>query len=369
MARPRSVRSKPSGNGELAGPILVTGASGFLGRHVVRTLADRGVGPLRALQRRPRLELGRLGVEQVEGSVLDPRATARACEGMRHVIHLAGRVSRGAASGDQELFDLHVKGARSVLEAAAGADVQRVVHVSTSGTVAVSRDSAAMPGGEAPFAMDVVRRWPYYLSKVYAERVALEAVARDGRDVVIVSPSLLLGPGDEDLSSTQDVLRFLRREIPVVPSGGLSCVDVRDAAEMVVEALARGRSGARYLIGAENLDFGSFFNRLSRVSGCRGPSLRVPGRAAPLAARALAGLESVLGMSGEEAASVDMAGHYWYLDSRLARDELGFAPRPLDGTLRDTVEWLLDHPHLRPKRGLLGLASRGLRLGGNPRSS
>ncbi len=354
----RASRAKANGS---KGPVLVTGASGFLGRHVVDALLAAGVGPVRTLQRRPTTLLERLGVTQLEGSVTDPDACASAMDGVRYCVHLAGSVKRGRGGSDQGTFDVHVDGTRQILRAAEAAGVARTVHVSTSGTSAVSRDPV-IHDETSPFAVGIVRRWPYYLSKLYAEKVALEAAER-GQDVVVACPTLLLGPGDEDLSSTQDVLRFLRGELPVVPSGGLSFIDVRDAAAAVVAALERGESGERYLLGAENLDFVAFFRRLERVSGTRGPSVRMGSRSQPLAARALGLIGAVTGLDGDEAASVDMARYFWYLDPKKAKTALGFAPRPGDETLRDTVDWLLSHPHLRPRRGILGVATRSVRQG------
>src|SRR5207248_6355716 len=119
-------------------------------------------------------------------------------------------------------------------------------------------------------------KWPYYLSKIYEEKIAIEMSQKRGLPIVILNPSLLLGPGDVRMSSTQDVFRFLNGRIPVMPRGGISFVDVRDAARAFVNALTRGNVGERHLLGAANWEFTEFFGRLSRLARTPPPPLRLP---------------------------------------------------------------------------------------------
>src|SRR5262249_43835745 len=130
----------------------------------------------------------------------------------------------------------------------------------------------------APYPVDLCGRWPYYLSKIYQEKLALDLAPKLGLELVVINPSLLLGPGDRRGSSTGDVRKFLCRELPAVPAGGLSLVDVRDAAAAAVAAMAKGRPGARYLLGGPNWTFREFLGRLSRLSRVEGPLLRLPSR-------------------------------------------------------------------------------------------
>jgi dihydroflavonol-4-reductase len=240
------------------------------------------------------------------------------------------------------MMRLHVDGSRALMHAAKTAGVRRVVVASTSGTIAVARDDA--PRDEsAPYATEVVSGWPYYLSKIYQEKLCLELGKQLGLEVVVVNPSLLLGPGDRRLSSTGDVQKFLQRRIPVVPEGGLNFVDVRDAAVATAAAMARGRAGERYLLGGTNWSFAEFFGRLSRVAKVAPPRLKLPSELSRLGASVL---EHVYKRIGREAPvdrqSVEMGEHFWYVDASRAERELGFEVREPAETLTDTVRYLRD---------------------------
>jgi dihydroflavonol-4-reductase len=319
-------------------PVLVTGATGFLGLHLLPLLLRRGE-TVRVLTRARPLELDGLDVEVVEGSILDEAAVARAVRGVDRVYHLAGLVSRDPDVGPQ-MYRVHVDGTRHLLSAAAEAGVRRVVVSSTSGTIAVS-EREEVSDETAPYRLELVRRWPYYLSKIFQEKLALSWSGPP--EVVVMNPTILLGPGDVRGSSTGDVLHFLEKEVPVLPSGGLSFVDARDAAAGAILAMERGAPGQRYLMGGPNWTVEEFFARLSRVSGVRAPSAKIPGWAARLGAHALDRAVR-LGGSDRRAAvdpvSVEMSQVFWWLDAARARTELGWEPRDPMETLEDTVAWL-----------------------------
>jgi dihydroflavonol-4-reductase len=158
---------------------------------------------------------------------------------------------------------------------------------------------------------------------------------------VILNPSLLLGPGDDRLSSTRVVMQFLGREIAMTPPGGLNFVDARDVAAAFVSAMERGKPGERYLLGGTNWTFAEFFGRLERMTKVPGPLVRGRGHVTLWAAHAQAALYRGLGKTVPiEPLSVDMAEHHWFFDSGKAARDLGFVSRDATETLHDTVRYL-----------------------------
>ena len=321
---------------------LVTGGTGFLGAHLVRMLVSQNKGRLRVLVHSappPWLRDFADEVEIVSGSVTSPDDVARAVDGVDQIYHLAGMVSHRAADAHR-MYAVHVDGTRLVCEAAARAGVSRIVIASTSGTVAVSRraDDVADEGTPAP--VDIISRWAYYASKLYQEEAARRACG-DKVELVTVNPSLLLGPGDDRLSSTRPILQFLAREISLMPAGGLNVVDARDVAALLPIVMARGTAGERYLLGAVNWTFAEFFGRLERLTKIAGPRLKFSGAFPSLAARAQAAVFKKLGRKVPvDPESVDMAQYYWYMDAGKAARELGWLPRDPADTLRDTVDYI-----------------------------
>ncbi len=321
--------------------IAVTGGTGFLGGALVERLVAAG-HRVTVLARGGAPALERLGVHVVRGELPDPKAADILADGAEAVFHLAGRVSRDPADGPA-MYRLHVEGTRVLLDAVRRAGTRRFVLASSSGTIGVSAtERVATEADDYP--LDVVGRWPYYLSKIYEEKLALAFGAGGNPQVVCLNPSLILGPGDARLSSTGDIWKFLHRDIPAMPSGGLSFVDVRDAAAAFETALAKGRAGERYLLGAANMPFTEFFGRLSRLTGVAPPRLRLPSRVNVLGASLLERWSSFRGVEPPiDRASVEMGERWFYVDSTKAREELGFAPRDPQETLRDTVRWMREH--------------------------
>jgi dihydroflavonol-4-reductase len=322
---------------------LVTGGTGFLGAHLVRQLVAEGVSNIRVLATSSPEWLGELGVETINGSITSPEAVARAVEGVAEVYHLAGRVSRDGRDA-REMYALHVDGTRLLCDAAREAGVRSIVLASSSGTIAVTDTPDIVPDEEWPQPLDIITRWPYYASKVYQERVALEHFTGKGLRLVILNPSLLLGPGDERLSSTKVILDFLGRKIISVPRGGLSFVDVRDAAGAFLSAMRSGGHGERYLLGAANWTFEKFFGRLERLTKTPAPRFSLPSKLSLPGARGLSALYRHWKLAPPvEPTEIEMADYFWYFDSSKAARELGFAPRDPAETLQETVAYVREN--------------------------
>ncbi len=335
--------------------LWVGGATGFLGAHLVRVLKNEG--HVLVLASRSGGEVEGIPVQTVD--VLDPEAVAESARGCDGAFLATGKVSRNRDAGE-ELHRAHVLGTRSALAGLRTAGVKRVVVASTSGTIAVSgkAEQVADESGRVP--LELVAMWPYYRSKLYAEREALDANSADF-EVVLVNPSLLLGPGDTRESSTGDVRLFLERAIPAIPGGGIAFVDVRDAAQGMALAFERGRAGERYILNAKNMTLAAFFQRLERIAGVKAPVLRMP-RSRPLAigvnrlfSRAV---RAIGGEPPVDEVSVEMAQYFWYCSAAKAERELGFSARDPGETLRETIDDLVLRKVVFPKRtaGVSGFA-------------
>jgi len=320
--------------------LLVTGATGFLGSALLPLLTRAG-HQVRVLARGDAAEAEAAGCEIVRGDVRDADVVRRALAGRDGLYHLAGLVSRDPRDA-HKMYELHVQGTRVLLAEAERARLERVVLASSSGTIGVS-PVRRVATEEDDYPIETVGRWPYHLSKIYEERIAIEA-ARRGLPVVILNPSLLLGPGDARLSSTQDVYRFLLGRIPVMPRGGISFVDVRDAAQAFVAALTAGNIGERHLLGAVNWEFTEFFGRLSRLAKVPSPPLRLPSTVKVAAAHLLERWARGRGREPDlPAADVEMGEHWFFIDSSKAQQLLGFTPRDPMETLSQTVAYVRRH--------------------------
>ncbi|HYQ03015.1 MAG TPA: NAD-dependent epimerase/dehydratase family protein [Polyangiaceae bacterium] len=327
--------------------LWVGGATGFLGAHLVRVLKEQGHELV--LASRSGGEVEGLPVQAVD--VLDAAAVAESARGCAGAFLATGKVSRDRGAGE-ELHRAHVLGTRAALAGLRSAGVPRVVVASTSGTVAVSGNSAEIADESTQVPLSLVAMWPYYRTKLYAEREALEVNSSEF-EVVLVNPSLLLGPGDLRESSTGDVRRFLERSIPAIPGGGIAFVDVRDAARGMWLAFERGRAGERYILNAKNMTVAAFFQRLERIAGVKAPALHMP-RSRPLAIGVnrlfSKAIRAIGGQPPVDEVSVEMAQYYWYCTSSKAERELGFTARDPGETLRETVADLIERKVVFPKR-------------------
>jgi nucleoside-diphosphate-sugar epimerase len=356
-AAPAGGRALPAQPGDAASarPWLVTGASGFVGRHLLEACAQRGAPRCLALVRDPdqwsrEAWTHGLDVERVRGSVTGATAWTAGLPRLGAIAHLAAVVRHSRRDPGDRMHETNVEGTLAMVRLAA-AHRCRLVVVSSSGTVGCFRDADRHADETSPFCEREVSRWPYYASKIELERRARALADELGVELVLVRPPILLGPGDHRFRSTGNVLRFLRGKLPFLIRGGIHFADVRDAAAAIAEALARGDVRPVYHLPGTECGIEEFFAMVSEVSGQPVPRFVLPFRPAWLLARAAAPLHVL-----PDPVVIEMAAHHWGARSLYAA-ELGYKSREPRETLRDTVEWLrANHEALRS--GAPGLPQR-----------
>lgn len=322
--------------------ILITGGTGFLGTHLVRQFLDNGEKNLRIMASSIPEWMTDAGVEPFAGSVTNKEHVGEATKNCEAIYHLAGKVSF-AYDGAAQMNKIHVEGTRVLCEAAKENGVKNFILASSSGTSAITKD-CEITDETFPQPVDILMKWPYYASKYYQEKTALGIFKDEGERLVILNPSLLLGRGDERLSSTKVVLDFMAKKLPITPSGGLNFVDARDAAAAFMNALDKGRHHERYLLGAVNWTVKEFFARLERLSGVSAPMFSVPKKVAIAGSNMIESLYKNWNKPAPfEASEVEMGEYFWYFDSEKAAEELGFSARDPQETLMDTISYLREN--------------------------
>jgi dihydroflavonol-4-reductase len=318
---------------------FVTGATGFVGSHVARALAEQGAD-LRLLVRvnSNQKNLDHRNADLVTGDLRDPASIEKGMAGCDAVFHVAADY-RLWVRDPEEMYRANVEGTRAILAGARRNKARRVVYTSTVATVGFT--SNPQPADEdSPVSIENMIG-TYKRSKFMAEQVAFEA-ARSEQDVVIVNPTTPVGERDIKPTPTgRIVIDFLRRKFPAYVDTGLNLVDVRDCALGHIAALEKGRSGERYILGGENLTLKQILDKLAAITGLPSPKIRVPYILA-LATGVVDEIYTGRIRGREPRATIDavrMGRKKMFASSAKAERELEWKPTPVDGALRRAVTW------------------------------
>ena len=320
-------------------PILVTGASGFVGSAVARALLAEG-RRLRLLVRpsSPRTNVADLQADIVEGDLRDPASLTRALEGVSDLFHVAADY-RLWARDPEEIIRSNVEGTRSIMQAAQAAGVKRIVYTSSVATLALRSDG--QPVDETAPQDPEHAIGAYKRSKTLAERLVEEMVARDGLPAIIVQPSTPIGPRDVKPTPTgRIIVEAATGKMPAFIDTGLNLVHVDDVAAGHLLAWRNGRIGERYILGGQDVDLGTLLGDIAGLVGRKPPTVKLP--RAPIFPLAYAA-EFVARFTGKEPfATVDglkMARYRMYFSSAKAEKELGYRARPYREALSDALAW------------------------------
>jgi dihydroflavonol-4-reductase len=318
---------------------FVTGATGFIGSHVVRQLLRRG-DRVRILARNSsrKSNVEAFGCEIAIGDLKDSMSLLRCVQGCSRVYHVAADY-RLWARNPQDIYDNNVGGTRNLLSACCEAGVDKVVYTSTVGAIGMRKDG--LPADEdSPVKLDDMIGH-YKRSKFMAEQVAKE-FASSGLPVVIVNPTTPVGAGDLKPTPTgKIILEALKGRMPAYVDTGLNIVSVEDVAQGHILAETHGRIGERYILGGENWSLEEILDALARICDKHTPRVRIPWTLALIAAYlenfvmgTLLRREPLIPFEG-----VRMARYKMYISSEKARKELGYNPQPAEKALREAVDY------------------------------
>ncbi len=316
---------------------LVTGGTGFLGANLAAGLIDRG-WKVRILRRTtsPLDAVKDLNVEHAIGDVLEAGSLPAALDGVDVVFHVAA-ISIYWRSKPDLIYKVNVDGTRHVLDAARLAGVKRVVFTSSAAAVGIVR---GRPSNEAdPYHENIVK-FPYGHSKWLAEEVARQA-ARNGQQVVIVNPSVIVGPRDINWGAGSIIKEIANRRVPGTPPGGVNYVAVSDVVAGHIAAAERGRPGERYILSGENLTHRQLMDIVARVVGVKPPRWNMPGWLFPPLAFAAGAAARISVRLPIDATQLRLSREFIWFDNSKARRELDLpaSRTPVEQAVRAAYEW------------------------------
>ena len=323
--------------------IFLTGATGFVGSHVARSLAAAGAD-LRLLTRKTSRtgHLEGLRAELVTGDLLQPENLRSAMSGCDALVHVAADY-RLWVPDPKTMYAANVEGTKALLRMAREAGVGRVVYTSSVATMGFLSDGTVVDEETPVSIANMIGH--YKRSKFLAEQEAI-AAARLGQRVVILNPTTPIGSDDAKPTPTgRIVVDFLNRKFPAYVDTGLNLVDVESVAAMHVAALERGASGERYILGGENLTLKQILDRMAAMTGLPSPTMQVP----HAVAMAFAFFDEwITGrMLGHEpratVEAVRMGKKKMFASSAKAERDLGFQVVPVDSALRAAIDWFRAH--------------------------
>ncbi len=319
--------------------ILVTGGAGFLGSHLVAQLLDAGQ-PVRVLERpgasAEHLPLDR--IELVSADIRDESAVREVARDCDYVYHLAAdanlwRRDRGEFDSINRLGTVHV------MRAALDNGAKRILYTSTESILSSRSSNGGAVEKLRLKASDMLG--PYCLSKFHAEEEVFRLV-EEGAPIIVVSPTLPVGPGDRGQTPpTRMSVAFCKGELPAYLDCRFNLIDARDVATGMILAMEKGRTGIRYLLGAENLRLSDWLTILGEEAGQPVPRWKVPyALALCVAWFSETWADYVSGkMPMATITGVRLTRRNMFFDPSASLKELGLHPRPIREAARDAVAW------------------------------
>lgn len=326
---------------------LVTGASGFIGSHVLKQLLARGREVKIFVEKSfGQSNIQGLDCEVIYGDIRDGSALYDACKDVDVIFHLAAMYQNWLRDR-KVIYDINVEGTKRVLEAAERRDVQKIVYTSTIATLGKPKDGG-VANEETPFNL-----WKagndYVFSKYQAQVEVEKAIARK-LPVIIVNPAFPFGIGDIRPTPTGRILvMLLNGEIPYYYEGGINAVDVEDVAQGHLLAAEKGKIGEKYILGNENIRIVDFLRLAGEIAGVKPPKRKIPYKLAIALGQASEFFSDHLthrqpfGTSAE----VKLTALNLYFDCTKAREELGMPQTPIRITLEKAIRWFRENGYVK----------------------
>lgn len=346
--------------------VLVTGATGFLGQWLVRTLLEQQ-HQVYVLARNPEkakklflnnnlsknldskkssisnstlASTAELVLQILPGDVTDLSSMQKAFQGMDTVFHLAGVIAYKKKDREQ-MEQVNVQGTQNVVQACLENKVRRLVYLSSVVAIGAGFSSEQVLNESSTYNIQHLNLG-YFETKRKAEDIVKEAVKNKSLDAVILNPSTIYGAGDAEKGSRSMQIKVAKGKFPFYTSGGVNVVAVEDVIQGIISAWHIGRKGERYILSGENMTIQKLFATIAEAAGVPAPNKKLPNWLLHLLGGIGDGMDA-LGLKGplsrENAWTSTM--FHWF-DNSKAKAELGFSPRPSKEAIVNSVQWMKD---------------------------
>jgi dihydroflavonol-4-reductase len=330
--------------------VFITGITGLLGRHVAQLCVREGY-EVTALVRNRNVNHSQFQHDLTicYGDLTNVHSIPESLNGAEIIIHCAADTSMGARSNSKQ-EQTNINGLQNLISIAKKVNIKRFIHVSTANTIVYG--DAARPADESIKFTTAPVRLPYINTKIMGEEMLLNEYKIHGFPVIILNPTFILGPYDYNLSSGKLIWAIMQKRLFLYPSGGKNIVDVRDVAQVAVNAINKGKIGHNYLICNENLTYKEIISRTCETAKITFPKIRMPYFMGIVIGNIGSFIEYMTGRLSpinSKTIKITFENHYYRADK--AKNELGFTPRFVSETIQDTVNWFKNEhiPHQRSR--------------------
>ncbi len=327
--------------------VLVTGATGFLGQHLINDLIDKGLKI--SILARKTSDLGFIDNKSVKifyGDITDPSSLLEATKDKEVVYHLAGLI---AYEKTQRPFmeRINVRGTANILKACVANQVSKFFHLSSVAAVGASFKPQPI---DENFNYNLEKyNLGYFETKRKAEELVIKAFHETGLKTYLINPSTIYGAGDAIKNSRKTQVKVAQGCFSFYPPGGVNVVYVGDVIKAIDLCLKKGRPARRYIIGGENMTIRELFCTIAEIAGVRAPKI-------PLSVFLLRSLGFVGDFMGKFSIESSLSSetaliaslYHWFSNQR-AREELGFCPTSARKALKESVSWMIQNKKLRTK--------------------